>query len=117
MIITDDNRKFLAGIIDDAIAAKGVLELVDGFAARVVLNVVDNFIDSKVEVSDEIKARINELIEAAKEKDLEACEVIAAALINDVVNIPMVDEEGEKLIFEGVVKIIVGAIKTWIKKD
>jgi hypothetical protein len=117
MILNDDNRKFIAGVIDDAIDAKGVLELVDGIAARVILNVVDSFVDSKITVPDEIKLNLNALVEAAKEKDIERVEEIAAALIDSLVDIPGLDDEGEKILFEGSVKIIVGAIKTWLAKQ
>lgn len=117
MILTDSNRKFVANAIDDAIKAKGVLELVDGFAARVLLNVVDNYIDSKLSISDSIKNQLNALVEAAKENDIESLEIIAADLLNSIIDIPGIDEEGEKLIFEGAVKIIVGALKTLLGKS
>jgi hypothetical protein len=104
-------------VIDDAIVAKGALELVDGFAARIVLNVVDNFVDSKLTISDEIKGKINELCEAAKNKELELSEELAAELLDAIIDIPGIDNEGEKLLFEGAVKLIVGAIKTFLIKD
>lgn len=117
MILNDENRKFIAGVIDDAIDAKGVLELVDGIAARVILNVVDNFVDSKITIPDEIKLDLNELVEAAKEKDIEAVEEIAASLLDRLIDVPGLDNEGEKILFEGAVKIIIGAIKTWLAKQ
>jgi hypothetical protein len=116
MILTDDNRKFIAEVIDDSIKAKGILELVDGFAARVVLNVVDNFVDSKVKISEELKGKLNELVEAAKAEDLEKAEEIAADILDSLINIPGLEDEGEALLFEGAVKIIVGAIKSWLAK-
>lgn len=117
MILNDDNRKFLAGVIDDAIEAKGILELVDGVAARIILNVVDNFVDNKITVPDEIKLDLNELVEAVKEKDIEAVEEIAATLLDRLIDIPGIDDEGEKILFEGTIKMLVGAIKIWLKKQ
>lgn len=116
MILTDDNRKFIAEVVDDAIKAKGILELVDGFAARIVLNVVDNFADSKLTIADELKLKINNLVEAAKAEDLEGAEEIAADIIDSLVDIPGLDNDGEKILFEGMVKIIVGAVKSWLAK-
>lgn len=116
MILTDENRKFIAEVIDDTIKAKGALELVDGFAAKILLNVVDSYIDKKIEVPETLKQGLNDLVEAAKEQDVEQCEVIAAEIIDSLVDIPGIDAEGEKLIFEGAIKLIIGAIKSWVSK-
>jgi hypothetical protein len=116
MILTEDNRKFIANAIDDAIKANVFIELVDGYVARGVLNLLDGFIDKKVTISDEVKLKLNNLVEAAKDEDLEAAEVIAADILNGLVNIPGLEEDSESLLFEGAVKIIVGAIKSWLAK-
>jgi len=116
MILTDDNRKFIANAIDDAIKAKGALELVDGFAARVMLNVIDSFVDKKLTISDEIKLKLNNLCEAAKERDIDAAESIISDLLDSIIDTG-IDNDGEKLIFEGAVKMIIGAVKAFIAKQ
>lgn len=115
-MITDENKKWLAQKVDDAINAKGLLELVDGMLARVAINLVDDFATKKLKPSDEIVLEINKLIEAAKNENIEEAEEIASYIINSLVDVPGIDEDGETILFEAGVKLIVGAIKIALKK-
>jgi hypothetical protein len=115
MILTNENKKFLAKCVDDAIKLKGVLELIDGYMAQYSLTIIENIIEKNVEVGEPLKDNLNRLVEAVEAKDLEAVEVLAATILDSVINIPGLDDESEKLMFEGAVKLIVGALKIALK--
>ena len=114
-ILTKQKEKVLAGWVDDAIKLKGILELVDGYAARVIISIVDN--SGLDKLPDELKESLNKLVTAAIDKDLQKVEAEAIIILDSLLDIPGLDDEAEALLFEGAVKIIVGAIKKIFEKE
>jgi hypothetical protein len=115
-ILTREQEKVLAGWVDDAIKLKGILEIVDGYAARAVISIVDN--SGLEKLPEELKVDLGELVTAAMDKDIELVEEKAALVLDSLIDIPGVDDEAEAILFEGAVKIIVGAIlKLFEKKE
>lgn len=115
-MITNENKKWLADKIDDAIKAPGLLELVDGLLAKVAINMIDSFVEKKLKPSPVIIESINDLIEAAKADNIEEVEDTSSFIINSLIDIPGIDEDGEVILFDAAVKLIVGAIKMSVKK-
>jgi len=107
-ILTREQEKVLAGWVDDAIKLKGILELVDGYAARVIITFVDN--TGLEKLPEELKVSLSELVTAAMDKDIETVETKAAEILDSLLDIPGLDDEAEALLFEGAVKILVGAV-------
>ena len=114
-ILTKQQEKVLAGWVDDAIKLKGILELVDGYAARVIISIVDNTGLDKL--PEELKSDLGELITAAMNKDVGLIKEKAALIIDNLIDIPGIDDEAEAILFEGAVKIIVGAILKLFEKE
>jgi len=115
-ILTREQEKVLAGWVDDAIKLKGILELVDGYAARVIITFVDN--TGLEKLPEELKVSLSELVTAAMDKDIETVETKAAEILDSLLDIPGLDDEAEALLFEGAVKILVGAVlKIFEKKE
>ena len=112
-IFTKEQEKFLANVIDDALKLKGFLELVDGYAARVVISVVDDQLIDKLKL--EVKEKLAAVAEAALNEDIDAAEDAASDLLNFLVDIPGLDEDAEGLIFKGAVELALGAILKWIE--
>lgn len=69
-----------------------------------------------MEVSDFFKEKLNGLVEAAVAKDVEAVELIAADIIDALIDVPGLDDESERMLFEGAIQVIVGAITGLLKK-
>jgi len=113
-ILTKQQEKKLAKIVDEAIELNGLLELVDGYAARVLISLIDDKALDKL--PEGLKLNLSLLVDAAIDEDVERAEKIAANIINDFVDIPGLNENEELMIFEGAIKIIVGAILTKIRK-
>jgi hypothetical protein len=116
MVLTVENRKYIAEQVDVAIVAKGMLELIDGYIARIALNVIDNLADKKLTIADSVKEKLNSVVDAIRSGDAGSAEELVADIANSIIDIPEVEEEDEKLIFQGAVKIIVGALKKAISK-
>jgi hypothetical protein len=115
--LTSKQEKALAEMIDEALHLKGFLELIDGYAAKIVITLIDDKLLEKlaVKVSADIKAQIGALVDAAIAKDLPLAETLASALLTSVVNIPGLDKETEGLILKGAIELLVGALIDWLK--
>ena len=113
--LSKEQEKKLADIIDDAVKAKGLIELIDGFLAKITITLIDDEVIDRINVPDDIKLKIGELVDAAIDEDVDEAQEVAADIINDLVDIPAVDEDSEAVIFEGAIKIIVGAVIKWIQ--
>jgi hypothetical protein len=113
-ILTRDQEQKLAEMIDDVLKFKGILELIDGYLARVLITILDDKIIDKIK--EDVKIQLADLVEAAFDGDIELAEAKAADLINMVIDIPGLDETSEGLIFAGAIKIAVGAILAWIEQ-
>jgi hypothetical protein len=112
-ILTLEQEKKLASLLDDVVKLKGIAEFIDGYLFKAIITFVDNkFVDK---LKEEVKIKLAALVEAVMAEDVELAESLAADLINSLVDIPGLDEESEGLLFKGVIEIIVGAILDWIE--
>lgn len=107
-ILTTVQEKQLAEMVDNALKFKGILELIDGYVAKILISYLDDKVLDKLK--DELKAKLAALVDAVMAEDIELSETLAAEIINGLVDIPGLDEEAEGLIFKGAIEIAVGAI-------
>lgn len=115
-ILSNEQEKKLSQIVDDAIRAKGILELVDGYAAKVLISQIDDRALEKINIPEDLKTDIGLLVDAAVAEDVERAETIAANILNGLVNIPGIDEEAEGMILKGTIELILGTIISAIRK-
>lgn len=113
-ILTREQEQKLAEIVDEALKLKGILELIDGYLARVLTTLLDDKIIDKLK--EDLKIQLAALVDAAFAGDLELAETLTTNLINSLVDIPALDETSEGLIFRGAIDLAVGAIIAWIEK-
>ena len=116
-ILTSEQEKKVAELIDDAIKAKGILEVVDGYAARILVSQIDNSLIDKINIDEDLKVQIQELVDAAIEKDWDTVEDLSSEIINELVDVPGIDEDTELLLFSSAIKFIVAAIKQKAQKE
>ena len=107
-ILTSEQEKQLSQIVDNVLKLKGLLELVDGFLAKVLISLLDDVVVDKLKT--EVKIELAALVDAVFANDVPLAEELAAQILNDLVDIPGLDEEAEGLIFKGAIELIVGAI-------
>lgn len=115
-ILTNEQEKAIAKAIDEAIKLKGIPELVDGYAAKAIITLVDDSLIEKINLKPELKEQIGLLVDAAIAENVPLAEEIGSNIINTLVDVPGIDEDAEAVLFEGAVKIIVAAIITKLCK-
>lgn len=109
----EDQEKLLAKAVDNAYQGKGILELVDGYVAKVAISIID---DTQLEkLPEDLKPKLSELTDLALAEDVEGAEKLAAEILNARIDIPGIDEEAEYVIFEGALTLLVGAVIKFVK--
>jgi len=111
-ILTVEQEKKLSELLDNVIKLKGFLELIDGFVFKALVTFLDDKFADKIKV--EIKLKLGELVDAVLANDVEKAEVLAAEVINMLLDVPGLDEEAEGLLFKGIIQLLVGVILDWI---
>lgn len=112
-ILTPEQEKKLAELLDNVIKLKGFLELIDGYAFKALITFLDDKFADQIKL--EIKLKLSELVNAVLAEDIPTAETLAAEVINMLLDVPGLDEESEGLLFKGVVQLVVGAILDWIE--
>jgi hypothetical protein len=100
-------------ISKNAVIATGI-EILDGPAIRLFVNYIDRLADQKI--PDEFDATINETIKMAIAGDYEEATEAVGTLLDSIVDIPVLDDQLEKLLFVDGLKFIVRLIQNWIEK-
>lgn len=113
-IFTAEQEKVLAVMVDDAVKLKGFAELIDGYVARIAVTVIDDQLIDKLKA--EIKVKLADLATAVLAKEWDTAEELAAEVLDDLINIPGIDDDAESLLFKGFVEVLVAAIQMWIEK-
>jgi hypothetical protein len=111
---TKETKDLIVNVVDDAVKLGVIGELVDGLAARGLVNIVDHYGDKYV--PDEYDATINEVATLALNGEYELAGGKAGELINDLVDIPMLDDSIEKLVFVDGLKFVVRLLQDYIEK-
>lgn len=112
-ILTLEQEKKLAELLDNVIKLKGFLELVDGYVFKALITFLDDKFADQIKI--EIKLKLAELVDAVLAENVELAEQIATDLINMLLDIPGLDEESEGLLFKGIIQLLVGVILDWIE--
>lgn len=111
-ILNPEQEKKLAELLDELVKLKGFLELVDGYVFKALITFLDDKFADQIKV--EIKLKLAELVDAVLAEDVEAAEILAADVINMLIDIPGLDEEAEGLLFKGIIQLLVGVVLDWI---
>jgi hypothetical protein len=113
-ILTQEQEKRLAELLDDVIKLKGFLELLDGYVFKALITFLDDKFADQIKV--EIKIKLAELVDAVLAEDIETAQDLAAEVINMLIDVPGLDEESEGLLFKGIIQLLVGVVVDWINK-
>jgi len=112
-IFTKEQEKKLASLLDELIKLKGLFEMVDGLVFTAIISMVDDNLINKL--PDEIKIKLSELAEATMAEDIEKAELLATDLINQLLDIPLLDEDTEGLLIGSLIRLIVSSVLSWIE--
>ncbi len=112
-ILTSAQESKFAELLDKVVKVGGLLEFIDGYIFKALITFLDDKYADKLAV--EIKEMLSKLIDAVLNEDVEGAEQIATDIINKLVDIPVLDEEAEGLLFKGVIEMLVGAVLKWVE--
>lgn len=107
-LFQDSHISFLSDAVDNAIKAKGLVELADGLVATVSLRIINSVVSPKI--PDDFKQSFHEVLDSVVEKDYKEAGVTLAGFMNQVIDIPMIDENTESFIFTGFMTYVVGLL-------
>ena len=113
-ILTNDQEKKLSELLDSAIKLSGILEMVDGYVFKAIITMFDNKVVDKLK--EEVKVKLSALVQAILDKDIDLAETTATDLMNELINIPGLDEESEGLVFKGIIEMLVGILLKEVEK-
>ena len=113
-IFTKEQEKKLASLLDELIKLKGLFEMVDGLVFTAIISMVDDQLINKL--PEEIKIKLSELAEAVIAEDVEEAELLATDLINQLLDIPLLDEDTEGLLIGSLIRLIVSSVLAWIER-
>jgi hypothetical protein len=111
-ILTSDQEKALATMLDDAIKLNGFLELIDGYVFKALITFVDDKYLDQLQV--DVKTKLAELASAVIAKDVDKAEELATEVMVLLIKIPGLDTDSEGLLFKGIIEVVVGAVINWI---
>ena len=112
-VFTKKTKNLIVKVADDMVKLPFYLEPFDGPGFRMIIN----FIDSKADkfIPDEIDPLINEGIELAFNGETDAASEKIGTALNKVINVPLLEEDSEQLMFVDGVRFILRVIKNWIE--
>ena len=113
-ILTNEQEKKLASLLDDLVKLSGILEIVDGYVFKAIITILDDKVVDKLK--EDIKIKLSELVQAILDKNIELSENVATDLMNGLIDIPGLDEETEGLIFKGIIQTLVGILLKELEK-
>ena len=114
-VFTPEHEDFIAKVLDDLVKSKNpFVEMFDGMVFKVLIQTADN--QGLDKISEEWKAELIKLVDAAMAKDWEEVRRLSVDLaVKEVTSIK--DAETSLLLFDGVSKIIRAAIEWYVLKN
>ncbi|WP_159521763.1 hypothetical protein [Sunxiuqinia indica] len=113
-VFTPETKKLIAKAGDDMIKLPFYAEPFDGPALKIVLN----FLDEKADkfIPDDIDPLLNQSINMAFEGNYSEASELAGTALNKVIDIPLLEEDTEQVMFVDGVRFIIRLVKNWIEK-
>ena len=107
--LTKENRKGLAQWIDDKLPLTGMLEMVDGLAASIILNVVNDKFFSKIPL--EYDEDLNNFVAAIYSNDYEVAKVFVVNVLANAIPTPLIDgTPEERAVYEAAFDLVLSLI-------
>ena len=108
--LNKEQQNKLSKLLDKVIKAKGILEVLDGFALDILLAFVDDQLLEKVNLNENLEKLLDEFIDSALDGDVDSAKEIAVVIVDDLFNIPFIDDETEKNVFSSLINLIVNSV-------
>lgn len=113
-VLLKETKKNLRVVLEDAIKLGVVGELVDGPIIAGAINIVDHYGDKVI--PDEYDPIINSACEKIIAKDYDGATVNLATIMNKLIDIPVLDEATEEVVFINGLRFLVSILQNYIQK-
>jgi hypothetical protein len=115
-VLTPEQEDFLAQVLDDVFKFKNpLIETFDKTVFKSLIKIGDDTQLDKINVTWKVK--LIPIVDAAIAKDIENVRVAVTALLNEKIDIPVLDEEQEFLLFDSLTRFIASAIDFYVNKE
>ena len=108
-VISPRGENLLAELLDEKVKWKNpLIEAVDGKFFKILIKTIDNtFLDK---IPQEWQNPLEPIIEAAIDKQWLTAGELIAQLGVDIIDVPWLDEESERLLFNSIIALVTGLI-------
>lgn len=113
-VLTNETKQLLTKALDDAIKLPFYLEFADGYAIKIILNIVDKKADKFI--PDVIDPMINTGIRLAFEGNKEQAAMELGTALNLLVNVPYLEEDTEQALCVDGFRFLLRVLLDWVKK-
>jgi len=114
-ILTKTVEEKLGAKLDEIIKMKGVFEQIDGLIFKMAIAGIDDYLGEKIK--EPLKTQLRDLIvKVVEEEDYMNAVELAFDLLDELIDIPGIEDEMEEFLFDGLVRIVIAVILA-IKKE
>ena len=114
-ILTKEVEKLLAELADKKVKA-GIFEVIDGAAFNYVIKFLDDNYGDKI--PEEYRLKLRDLIHKVLiDGDVDGAIDVLLDYIDDLIDIPILDDEDEDALFKGLAHIVKGLVLSLTKKN
>lgn len=114
-ILSNEIKSEFVSKLDDLIKLNGILELVDGIIIKILINMLDDKVLSKV--NPEFQDEIIEAFEKFNNDELDEIPDILEDILAGEISTPIINgEQVEKIIYEELLTMIVNLMEVYIVK-
>jgi len=108
-VLIEEVREAIAQWLEEKINVGSLLEPFDKMIFRLIINQVDNNFGEKIPEPYQSEIR-DTLTLIFKEKDIDTAVTNVFEFLDSIIDIPLFDDESEKLIFEGLSTLVAGIL-------
>ena len=115
-LLTKAMQAEISNWLDEKIKLNGIFETIDGLTIKLVIAQLDDSYGEKI--NEPYKSAIKEVIKNVfEEKDYEKAIKTSLDFVNQLVDIPYLDDESERLLFEGLLSILLSILAKLTPKE
>ncbi len=120
-LLTREQEKVVVGLLDDLIKGNAITEPISDLALKILVPLIDNnFLGKAVTAANLTDTNVESLrgaIDALFNKDYELAGDHIAALVDSKIDVPLLDDLTENILFKSLFGILVAAIRSKVDKN
>lgn len=115
-LLTKKMENQIAAWLDDQLKLNGVFEMIDGVGIKLIITQLDNTYGEKIK--EPYKTKISETISVVfEEKDATKALTISVNFLDEIIDVPYLDDESEKLLFQGLLTILLTVLSKILPEE